>query len=686
MMHPVVKRIWKRLSKGIGLVRLTKDHTWLARFNSLFPSWGRWCRKHWGKAVPGALAVVLLTLAWVTVPETSRPLWETVSRQDETKSPWKRDMLGWTVLAPVTGSVDSADDTRIYYVDPDTGNDGTAVFVPAGTPMDPENPTDVEAPSPYATLPAAIAVANSRQGKPDWVMVKRGTEHGDGSQVNIKTWTKVSGASFRIGCYGSETIARPVMNYSIRFDGGGGRTNPVEQVAITGLDIHAWTHDPDDPRWADPTANFGDGIQIGGTGIGGNRDVLIEDVRVRFAQVNLRSDTVPDYTAEPPTGDGLTVRRSTFMKNWQAATSGHQQGIFIDDWNNWLIEDNVFWHNGWASDLLPPGAASPHGGVATIFNHNVYVTERCTSGIFRGNITADASSHGIQQRPGGINERNLYISNPLASFLANNDSAVYNHESRFTQNVVIGTRDINGAGRRSGLTLQGRTATISDCLVVDSDYTGAGPYLQTGEAFGIGGSGPLPVVMTIDNCIAYKWDAEVSFRIDIETTGLTSWALTNTIFYAEGTDQDWIGKVADSASFGMTLDSNTWFWEGNAAGISTWMRVDGPSVSPLSWATTLGETNQSTADPSGAWPDPGRTIDTYMSSIGETSTYEAFIGAAVENRKGDWDWRYTATPAIDHIRAGFGRSEVSKPDGYFGESSGIAYRGGSTGLILLLGS
>jgi len=88
--------------------------------------------------------------------------------------------------------------------------------------------------------------------------------------------------------------------------------------------------------------------------------------------------------------------------------------------------------NGWGQSR----EGGKHAAGATIFNHNLYISSGCHNTTVRGNIIANASSHGMQLRNGGTVEDNLFLRNPLNFFVAGSPSLVCN-------NVVLGSADIS---------------------------------------------------------------------------------------------------------------------------------------------------------------------------------------------------------------------------------------------------
>ena len=80
----------------------------------------------------------------------------------------------------------------------------------------------------------------------------------------------------------------------------------------------------------------------------------------------------------------------------------------------------------------------------------------------------------------------------------------------------------------------------------------------------------------------------------------------------------------------------------------------GGDVTFDSWKTLTGD--NSTFEQH-SFPDPTRSIETYMASLGETATIDVFIAKARAQDRYNWDTRYTADAVNDYIRAGFGMGQ-----------------------------
>lgn len=219
---------------------------------------------------------------------------------------------GWSVFEPSV-------DTRIVYVSNSTGDDAWSGLAPEF------NGTD----GPKKTVQAGISVL--RDGSPDWLLFKRGDVWVDEPLGNWPISGRSEQEAAIIGSYGSATD-RPRFDVSHAwfsvFNGGGVSPNR-RHLRILGLHVRSYTRDPDDSRF---------------TGIGGHcflwlhngGDVLIEDVKCEFAQVNLQgAPTLP-----------FRLRRNVLTESY--SLNSHAQAIFSLITAPLSMEENIFNHGGWS--------------------------------------------------------------------------------------------------------------------------------------------------------------------------------------------------------------------------------------------------------------------------------------------------------------------------------------------------
>jgi hypothetical protein len=320
------------------------------------------------------------------------------------------DSDGWTLVTP-------SNDTQIVYVSDTGGNDANG---------------GLSAQDPVQTLAKGIALL--RTGKPDWLLLNRG----DTWNAGLGFWNKSGRSSTEpmlVSSYG--TGARPLLKTGdqpgIQAYLGGGGSAIVNYLFITGLEFYASIRDPASPDFISPQADPA-GIRF----LGPNNFIQIEDCKFSFYSTLIiqGAGTIQNFT----------IRRSVVADNY-SSSGAHSQGIFTSGVNGLLLEENLFDHNGWNSNIA--------GAEPTIFNHNVYIQTDNTNVVFRNNISANASSHGIQLRPGGIATGNLFVHDPLGLLVGGVASTV-------SSNVFLEGNDIDPTLPRGfGIDVNPNTGPIS---------------------------------------------------------------------------------------------------------------------------------------------------------------------------------------------------------------------------------
>ncbi|MEM8757716.1 MAG: hypothetical protein AAGF47_08030, partial [Planctomycetota bacterium] len=239
---------------------------------------------------------------------------------------------GWTQFTP-------SPDTRQIHVaaDGDDGNDG----------LRPESPVRT----------TARGNRMLRDNHPDWLLIRRG----DTFNEALGGWRK-SGRSesepMVVTTYGEGPRPRLIVP-----DRGVSMVNHRERrehLAFVGLHFEG----------AQP--GVGNGFVATGRYV---KDILIEDCYFGAFRVNISFDVAgPEGNSE-----NIRIRRNVIV---DAQNDSHAQGIFADEVNGLLIEENIFDRNGWDHRI---GRSD-----ATIFAHNVYIQRSCNDVVFRGNISMRA--------------------------------------------------------------------------------------------------------------------------------------------------------------------------------------------------------------------------------------------------------------------------------------------------------
>ena len=378
------------------------------------------------------------------------------------------DANGWTHVAPNP-------DSRIVYVSNSTGNDGNDGLTPA---------------TAKATIPAGDALI--RDGFPDHLLLKRGDTFAATSATILGRWKNGRSANEPIvaASYGTSG-PRPVVLLADKFIDHNGQARNFQ--VIIGLDFYKSTSDPNAPEFD------GSDCSVGLRFIGGGADILVEDCRLRFASIAVQSFPVGTnlYT-------NFRFRRNIVTDNWvnNSYNDGNAriQGLFMSETVGYLIEENVFDHNGWSEVVAGAGANQ--------FNHNVYVQyDNGGGGIMRGNIFARGSAHGLQARSGGVVERNLFVQNAVALNVGGVKSPtqadVATFANRASQNVVLEGRlmDSNGNNElpRTAAVWGIWTAFIDDVRVEDNIVANR---IGNGSNRALN---PQASTTLVDN-IVYEWD------------------------------------------------------------------------------------------------------------------------------------------------------------------------------------
>jgi len=248
---------------------------------------------------------------------------------------------GWTVFEP-------AADTRIIYVSSSIGDDSFSGLAPEWNGVD----------GPKATAAAAINLM--RAGMSDWVLFRRGDTWVNQS-VTIPPGRSGSEPSI-LAAYGDSTVRPRFELDSTWLNLAGGAPT---HMRILGLHVVMASKVPDDPHF---TGLGGSCIRW----VAGGGDLLVEDVRCDYAQVNLEGEpTMP-----------LTLRRNVFNSNY--SLNSHAQGLFTSIDAPLLIEENLFNHGGWNDDFRL-GLWAP--------NTNVEAWNGIQNGHFR--LTLDGIVHDI---------------------------------------------------------------------------------------------------------------------------------------------------------------------------------------------------------------------------------------------------------------------------------------------------
>jgi hypothetical protein len=508
---------------------------------------------------------------------------------------------GWTDFLPSA-------DSRIVYVSSSQGNDANDGLSPQ---------------SPVRTLNRGYQLL--RDGYPDWMLLKRGDVWNEGFNGSTGPYWAKNGRSaaepMRLSSYGPGA-ARPQLLTNMGFQAtGASRSN----VAVTGI------------HFKSPSGG-GEGVRVV---VGNGANWLFEDCMIERFKDNM------NLQAMGGTITNFRIRRCVIV-DAASIGAGHSQGIYADRVYGLIIEECVLDHNGWSQDTDPGGAGYP-----TIFNHNAYIQSGCANVVFRRNIVGRGSSHGIQLRPGGVIEDNLFVRNALSILLGGGDphpDTANGVTGSVHRNVVLEGRDIHPTATRGfGIDVTNiASAVVTENVVghVNANQPQAITLLATGYGSGIG----VHDTEVRDNTV-YKWggtvgSASVRFIGTADRFSNITFRDNNVQLFCNST----LAHHSDSANLGaVTSEGNRFFTTRSG---TQWFLVGGSFMALPGWMNLIGDAS-SLSEQLG-YTDPERTVASYNASQGGSATFEAFMQEARQQSRANWRPQYAAPVVNAYIRSGFG--------------------------------
>lgn len=554
---------------------------------------------------------------------------------------------GWTSITP-------PGDAHVIYVSSSAGNDQNSGLSEL---------------SPVRTLSHGISLLRAKAA--DQLLLARG----DAWDESLGIWER-SGLDqdqpMVIGAYG--TGDRPLLrtgDNAFRIHSGGG----VSHVALVGLHLQH------------TGANRADGLSITGAA----DDLLVEDCLIEQYQNNIVAEA-----SHGPVSD-IRIRRSVIVDshNYAFPDRMNSEGAFFEAVQSLKLEENVFDHNGWA---VPSDA--------TIYNHNVYIRSTCTDVEARGNLFANAASHGLQARSGGIIENNVFLNNPIGlSFGLVNNSPVTpgGVTGRVKDNVFIGGGSINGDERGNGVevaNIRPQGASPEPVSIYNNLFT-HGKIASSNSAAITVGSGfsmtntwdavGINDLYVKDNKV-YNWGVGLEILKGLHTgldvaTGKANhewnlahpndpqrddkwpWSLSNLQVLNNDFQQIHsylvqhdapIDRIVPVTPKPIIFADNKYDGTGTVPfttlkSLLSDVRVD---LTRVDWERRVEKGSFTQV----GYPDPERSVGSYHASLGSAGTTEAFLAAARQQSRLKWRVTLTAAALRDYLFDGFGMNPSVRVD------------------------
>ena len=554
---------------------------------------------------------------------------------------YPKDNTGWSIIVPSA-------DSRLIYVS-ETGNDGTAQDYTLATLPNINNWNNPGAVSAYQTIDAAKA--RLRSGFPDWMLIQRG----DMLQLFANNFDIPAGRSVTertvIAAYGTgdRPHINPTQAKSLRVWGDD------RYIAIKGIKIL--------PTYRDPAhADFAGWGNVAGTqcirlfdDLVGSRNVLIEDCWLEFGIDGITTSLCSD----------VIIRRNIIMHAYDE--NAHAQGIFSDSGTH-ILEENFCYHNGWykqAIDPLDPAypGNSQAEGQATIFNHNMYLAAPSNS-IVRNNISIAPSSMHVKttaSAQGGTNtvrgweiigDNNLMIDGEVGISVGGNadaDDGPRYRDIRICRNVTTRQGESEQTDRQLGWG--------DDYQDWDGGFVGQNLSFKNGS--------PIITNVYAREISGHMSNVAVTRNVDVDMGGAVGQGsgAGSLNYKAQGANMVNVldaynivsnantdGKIVKTREVisGITHRDNKYHSSRPAA---EWFNYNGSDTDKAGWDSSTGDTGSTTTPIT--FVDPNRTIETYMTTLGQTATLAEFIEKCKQQGNGAWDRDYTARYINAYCRAGY---------------------------------
>jgi len=495
---------------------------------------------------------------------------------------------GWTELI-------RSPDSRVVYVSSSEGSD-------SNDGLSPERPV--------RTLAAGYALL--RHGYPDWMLLKRG----DLWRESLGHWKKGgrNGAEpMVIWGYGVGPRPRLLTQGGRGFvtQGGAGSPETIDYLAIKGLHMTPEAFNP---------LQVQTGLQFLRPGTG----LLVEDCRLEGYGTNLTFDTAAGQFSN------VAIRRCILANAY--TNQGHSQGMYADEVIGLLIEECVFYHNGWNPEVT--------GADPTPFNHNMYLSTRTRDVTVRGNISCLASSHGLQARSGGVVSDNLFIRNSISFLVGGGDVPVVGGVPAIVErNTVLEAKDISPALPRGiGLTL----TNVSSGRVIQNLFM-RDASIGPSAAIRVSTSSTLAVnnVEFADNTV-YAWrGGAVSF----DAANASGLVFRRNRFALPGTEAQLVSHPVAPAAGAVVYEQNRYDFGGAA---NRWFRIAGSQMTFDAWRSSVEPT---AAREVLSVQDPTVGVEWYMEQIGRERSFQSFVDAVLGQSESNWDNRLTGKAMSAAMRA-----------------------------------
>ncbi len=596
-----------------------------------------------------ATSEILLTITVNPIPAVSECN-DGIDNDGDGLSDWQLDVGCWGAedLTETAGTREQENGWTTF----DLSADSLVVYVSSS---DGDDANDGLTPSTAKATPEA-GFALLRDGFPDFLLLKRGDTWRDTTLTrrdlgngNVGTVAFKSGRNVNekmvISSYGN-SIERPRLEVETHFVNDHGRG--YHHFAIMGLAIISYKKEP---NTSDFNGASGGGVRLVGNARSSN--ILLEDNYLKYGEFIVQSV------------DDIELRRNVIYRSYHIGTclfrddgtrhpfgdpGFRPSGMFMGgETDGALLEENIWDENGWNPDL-PVGDSSNPGACATIYNHNIYLSD-VKNIIVRNDIFMRASSIGIKvsgNYTGGIDgltiDDNLFAEGEIGIAMGGNGRVADTHNNaEVTNNVFTNIARTTPTTREFswGITIENNNNTrYANNLFVN-------PLLSR-NSFAFGLSQETNTDVTIENNTVYGY--EQALRV-VEEDAWESINIRNNKFVTISATGPLVTHRGNFDS--VTYTDNEYFSNYTSANVRSdgWFDNVYPFIKIDEWRTRSGETG---AEISSYVPvDNQRNLDTYAAYIGVGTTLNDFAIEARKQSRFNYRPEFTAKIVNDYIREGY---------------------------------
>ena len=542
---------------------------------------------------------------------------------------------GWTILNPNNTS-------KIIYISSSEGNNNTGVIYDPADGVIGANPMQpIGNIMPFQTIEDAIT--NVNDGDDTWILLKRGDEFYE--KLVVRSGNSLN-RPIVYSSYGSDLVP-PIIKTEGDQSAVDNGNEPTTHFWVIGLSFYSYTRDPSNDSFFEQKGGKGVALKAHPGDI--TENILFEGNTFRFFQNNVIQGN--------GTLRNINFRRNLFLDNYSHSVDGHSQGMFVRNVEDFLMEDNVFDHNGWYQQNFGDGGGGGYQGQATVFNHNTYFVNT-RNVTFRNNSFYRPSSIGTKwtandsqaatQNATVVN--NFYYDCELGISMGGNDTSntLRFLNSTISENVVCSS----GLSRQTDRNLGwGIDITDWDGGTLDNNYiiNQTSPLLVNGHGFEIRG---VSRNVTIEKNIFYNLQNSTELLID--EPGFTNMIIRDNEITKPYVPQGRGRLFFNSANSlnGFILSNNIY---SNAESLDEPFSIAGNESNYSNWESFSGETGSSSILPN--YPDPTRNLYRYITEVLGLNSIEEYYEELRKQSYYNWRKEYSAEYINSWIKEGFSISD-----------------------------